>query len=105
MAYMNQEKKKEIADLLKSKLKGKDIKYSLGVKHHSTIVMNIQGGGVDFIGNYNEVDNNGKELENGFEATVLKRTLGAEYKHYKALNNIKHLKGIQARMPYQFTIE
>lgn len=58
MAYMNQEKKKEIADLLKSKLKGKDIKYSLGVKHHSTIVMNIQGGGVDFIGNYNEVDKN-----------------------------------------------
>ena len=46
-----------------------------------------------------------EELENGFEATVLKRTLGAEYKHYKALNNLKHLKGIQARMPYQFTIE
>ncbi|MDA8895697.1 signal peptide peptidase SppA, partial [Flavobacteriales bacterium] len=46
-----------------------------------------------------------EELENGFEATVLKRTLGEEYKHYKALNNLKHLKGIQARMPYQFTIE
>jgi protease-4 len=46
-----------------------------------------------------------EELENGFEATVLKRTLGEEYKHYQALNNLKHLKGIQARMPYQFTIE
>ena len=56
MAYMNQEKKKEIANLLKNELKGKDIKYSLAVNNHSTIVLNIRSGGVDFIGNYNKTN-------------------------------------------------
>lgn len=56
MAYMNQEKKKEIAKLLKVKLKDKDIKYSLAVSNHSTIVLNIKSGGVDFIGNYNKTN-------------------------------------------------
>jgi hypothetical protein len=54
MAYMNQEKKKKIAKLLKDNLKGRDIKYSLAVDHHSSIVLNIRSGGVDFIGNYNK---------------------------------------------------
>jgi len=72
MAYMNQEKKKEIAKLLKEKLKGRDIKYTLGVKHHSSIVMNINKGSVDFIKNYNDNKaeprfNNGYEVQaNGY---------------------------------------
>jgi len=35
----------------------------------------------------------------------MKYTLGDEYKHYKAINDIKHLKGIQVRMPFQFSID
>jgi len=46
-----------------------------------------------------------EELETGFSASIMKYTLGDEYKHYKAINDIKHLKGIQVRMPYQFTID
>ena len=46
-----------------------------------------------------------EEFGGEFEAAIMKNNLGTEYKHYKALNNIRHLKGIQARMPYQFTIE
>ena len=46
-----------------------------------------------------------EELETGFSTSILKYTLGDEYKHYKALNDIKHLNGIQVRMPYQFTID
>jgi len=46
-----------------------------------------------------------EEFGGEFEARLLKNKLGEEYKHYKALNNIRHLNGIQARMPYQFTIE
>jgi len=56
MAYMNQAKKKEIAKLLKDNLKGKDIKYSLAVDNHSTIVLNIRSGNIDFIGNYNKTN-------------------------------------------------
>lgn len=40
MAYMNQEKKKEIAKLLKDTIP-KTWKYSLSVKNHSTIVLTI----------------------------------------------------------------
>ena len=46
-----------------------------------------------------------EELEAGFSTSIMKYTLGDEYKHYKAINDIKHLKGIQVRMPFQFTID
>jgi len=55
MAYMNQETKKKIKVELDKVLKGTGIKYSLGVRHHSTLVLNISRGPIDFIGNYNEL--------------------------------------------------
>ena len=51
MAYMNQEKKKKIVEKLKQVLKGTGVKYTLGVHHHSTLVMKITEGPVDFIEN------------------------------------------------------
>ena len=48
MAYMSQERKKEIAAELKEALKGSGIRYSLRVRHHSTIVMTVQSGPIDF---------------------------------------------------------
>ena len=54
MAYMTQENKKEIAAKLKTALKGVNIKYSLSVRHHSTIVMSVKSSDIDFIGNFNE---------------------------------------------------
>jgi hypothetical protein len=67
MAYMNQEKKKEIAQLLKEKLKGRDIKFSLAVDNHSTIVLNIRSGGVDFIGNFNQTNSDSPRYNARFE--------------------------------------
>ena len=54
MAYMSQEKKKQIAANLKVALKNTGLKWTLGVHNHSTIVMKITKGPVDFIGNYLE---------------------------------------------------
>ena len=48
MAYMNQQKKLCIADALK-KVVPKDWKYSLAVRHHSTIVMTIRAAPVNFM--------------------------------------------------------
>lgn len=48
MAYMNQQKKLCIADALK-KVVPKDWKYSLAVRHHSTIVMTIRSAPIDFM--------------------------------------------------------
>lgn len=53
MAFINQEKKKQIAAALKLALKDKKIKYSLSIENHSTIVCTISASEIDFIGNYN----------------------------------------------------
>jgi hypothetical protein len=52
MAYMNQERKKQIKAELDMVLKPAKIKYSLAVRHHSTIVLNIKSGPVDFLSDY-----------------------------------------------------
>lgn len=53
MAYINQQTKKEIATALKLALKNVNIKYSLSIKHHSTIVCTIAKSDIDFLAEYN----------------------------------------------------
>jgi hypothetical protein len=48
MAYMNQEKKAKIAATLKPILKKYGIKGSLSVRNHTSIVLTITAGKVDF---------------------------------------------------------
>lgn len=52
MAYMNQEKKAKIAIALKPILKKYNVKASLSVRNHSTIVLTLKSGSIDFIENY-----------------------------------------------------
>lgn len=54
MAYMNQERKAERAPVIKAILKKYGIKGSLAVRNHSTLVLNVKSGKIDFIGNYKE---------------------------------------------------
>lgn len=54
MAYMSQERKALIAPKVKSILKRYGVKGSLAVDNHSTLVLNIKSGTLDFIKNYNE---------------------------------------------------
>jgi len=58
MAYMNQEKKAIIASKLKPILKKYGVKGSLKVNNHSTIVLNVKSGKIDFIKNYNSTVGN-----------------------------------------------
>lgn len=51
---MSQEKKKAIAPKIQKLAKAYGVKCSLAVQHHSTIIMNIRSGKLDFIENYNE---------------------------------------------------
>jgi len=55
MAYMNQVKKAQIAANLKPILAKYGIKGSLSVRDHSSIVLTIKSGKIDFIGNFNKV--------------------------------------------------
>ena len=53
MAYMNQEKKKRLAPAVKAVMTRYGVKGSLSVRNHSTLVLNIKSGRLDFIGNLN----------------------------------------------------
>jgi hypothetical protein len=55
MAYMNQDKKSKIAAALKQVVPA-GWKYSLAVRHHSTIVMTISAAPVDLIGKLYDTD-------------------------------------------------
>jgi hypothetical protein len=53
MAYMNQEKKAKLAPAIKAVFKKYGLKATIGVRHNSTLVVNIKSSPIDFIGNYN----------------------------------------------------
>jgi hypothetical protein len=54
MAYMNQEKKAVIASALKPVLKKYGVKGTLSVRNHSSIVLNVKAGTIDFYGDYGD---------------------------------------------------
>ena len=53
MAYVSKELKAKAVANLKVALKGKNIKYSVAVRNHSTLVLTITKSEIDFIGNAN----------------------------------------------------
>lgn len=55
MAYVSQELKSKLAPSIKAICKKYRIKASLAVGNHSTLVLNVKQGPIDFVGNLNEV--------------------------------------------------
>lgn len=53
MAYVSQEMKAKIAPKVKALLKQYGVKGSLSVNHHSTLVLTVSAGRIDFIDNFN----------------------------------------------------
>ena len=58
MAYMSQEKKAKIVAAVKPILKKYGIKGSFAVRNHSTIVLTLKQGKIDFVENYIQTDMN-----------------------------------------------
>lgn len=56
MAYVSQDLKSKLAPTIKAILKKYGIKGSLAVRNHSTLVLNIKSGKIDFIENYIKAD-------------------------------------------------
>jgi hypothetical protein len=52
MAYMSQEKKAKIAPVIKAICKKYGVKASLAVNNHSTLVLNVKSGSIDFINDF-----------------------------------------------------
>lgn len=55
MAYVSPSMKAERAPAIKAILKKYNVKGSLAVRNHMTLVLNIKSGSIDFIGNSNRV--------------------------------------------------
>jgi hypothetical protein len=56
MAYVSQEMKAKLAPTIKAILKKYGIKGTLSVNNHSTLVLNIKSGKIDFVENYIATD-------------------------------------------------
>ena len=56
MAYVSQDMKAKLAPTIKAICKRYGIKASIAVRHHSTLVLNIRQGSIDFIENYIQTD-------------------------------------------------
>ncbi len=54
MAYMSQERKKELAPKIKEVLKKYKMKGTIGVRDHSTLIVNIKSGVLDLLDNTND---------------------------------------------------
>jgi hypothetical protein len=68
MAYMSQEKKAKIAPVVKAICQKYGIKATLAVDNHSSLVLNIKSGEINFIGNTNRVcGNDHYQVARGFE--------------------------------------
>ena len=57
MAYVSQADKAKLAPGIKAVLKKYNMKGSIAVRNHSTLVVNIRSGAIDFSGNYTHGDN------------------------------------------------
>jgi hypothetical protein len=68
MAYVSQERKKSLAPAIKAVCKKYGVKASLAVGNHSTLILNVKSGSIDFIGNSNEVcSNDHYQVAQGFK--------------------------------------
>lgn len=56
MAYVSQETKAKLAPTIKAILKKYGVKGSLAVRHHSTLVLTLKSGKIDFVENYIATD-------------------------------------------------
>lgn len=54
MAYMSQDRKQELAPSIREWCKSHNVKATIAVRNHSTLVVNIKSGSLDFCQNYFE---------------------------------------------------
>lgn len=87
MAYMSQERKQQLAPKIKAVLKKYGVKGSLAVRNHSTLVLNIKSGPIDFIEDYiqaeSEVPSRQKMTQDQIDYIRKHRTLDVNVYWYK----------------------
>ena len=70
LAYISQTEKKELAPAIKKVLKDYGMKGTIGINHHSTLVVNLKGGSLDLLGAAQRV-NDERTTRQGLPATQI----------------------------------
>ena len=74
MAYVSQSDKKELSPAIKTVLKKYKMKGSIGIRHHSTLVVNIKSGVIDFseqLGDRESINVNEYWIEKNYQGDAL----------------------------------
>ena len=70
MAFMSQKKKAFLAPGIRAVLKKYGIKGTIAVRHHSTLVVNLKSGNIDFVNSVNTERRNGLGQKSTFHYQV-----------------------------------
>lgn len=81
MAYFSQERKAQIAPVVKNILNKYGLKGSLRVRNHMTVVLTLTGGKIDFIGNHKDVM--GRDKQDYFAWGADRGNIDVNVYHYR----------------------
>jgi hypothetical protein len=102
MAYMSQEHKAKLAPTIKAICKRYGIKATLAVRNHSTLMLTIKQGKIDFIGNSNQVcGNDHYQVARGFKPNTSGYESVNPY-HYKSHFSGRALEFLQEVIPAMY---
>jgi len=102
MAYMSQEHKAKLAPTIKAICKRYGIRATLAVRNHSTLMLTIKQGKIDFIGNSNQVcGNDHYQVARGFKPNTSGYESVNPY-HYKSHFSGRALEFLQEVIPAMY---
>jgi hypothetical protein len=102
MAYMSQEHKAKLAPTIKAICKRYGIKATLAVRNHSTLMLTIKQGEIDFIGNSNQVcGNDHYQVARGFKPNTSGYESVNPY-HYRSHFSGRALEFLQEVIPAMY---
>ena len=98
MAYMSQETKSKLSPAIKAICKKYKVKASLAVRNHSTLVLNIKEGSIDFFESFNRLGSQeARPSYNQFRPAT--KSIDVNPYHYKHHFDGKALKFLQEVIP------
>lgn len=98
MAYMNQERKQALAPEIKRVCKKYGVKASIAVRNHSTLVVNIKSGKIDFFESFNRLGM-GENRPAHLPFQPATGSIGINPYHYKGHFDGKALKFLKELLP------
>jgi hypothetical protein len=102
MAYMSQEHKAKLAPTIRAICKRYGIRATLAVRNHSTLMLTIKQGEIDFIGNSNQVcGNDHYQVARGFKPNISGYESVNPY-HYRSHFSGRALEFLQEVIPAMY---